>query len=111
MLNIRVDLTLSNVFVSGLDGITCIKLFRKVNLKQSKTIRGYQRLSETIRDYQTLSETIKDYQRQYQEFKENAFRINYDVACNMDFHRYPVDEQSCEVKFESFGFSNKQAEF
>ena len=57
------DLTLSNVFVSGLDGITCIKLFRKVNLKQSKTIRGYQRLSETIRDYQTLSETIKDYQR------------------------------------------------
>jgi len=35
-------------------------------------------------------------------------RINYDVACNMDFHRYPVDEQYCEVKFESFGFSNKQ---
>merc|ERR1712241_138670 len=35
-------------------------------------------------------------------------RINYDVACNMDFHRFPVDEQYCEVKFESFGFSNKQ---
>ena len=35
-------------------------------------------------------------------------RINYDVACNMDFRRFPVDEQYCEVKFESFGFSNKQ---
>ena len=34
--------------------------------------------------------------------------INYDVACNMDFHRFPVDEQYCEVKFESFGFTNKQ---
>ena len=42
-----------------------------------------------------------------------TFRINYDVACNMDFHRFPVDEQYCEVKFESFGFSNRQvrAEF
>ena len=37
-----------------------------------------------------------------------TFRINYDVACNMDFHRFPVDEQYCEVKFESFGFSNRQ---
>jgi len=35
-------------------------------------------------------------------------RINYDVACNMDFHRFPVDEQYCEVKFESFGLTNKQ---
>ena len=26
----------------------------------------------------------------------------------MDFHRFPVDEQYCEVKFESFGFSNRQ---
>jgi len=35
-------------------------------------------------------------------------RINFDVACNMDFHRFPVDEQYCQVKFESFGFTNKQ---
>ena len=26
----------------------------------------------------------------------------------MDFHKFPVDEQYCEVKFESFGFSSKQ---
>ena len=22
-------------------------------------------------------------------------RLNYDVSCNMDFHRYPVDQQVC----------------
>ena len=35
-------------------------------------------------------------------------RVNYDVACAMDFHRYPVDEQICEIKFESFGYTSKQ---
>lgn len=35
-------------------------------------------------------------------------RVNYDVACDMDFHRYPVDEQLCEIKFESFGYTSKQ---
>jgi len=38
-------------------------------------------------------------------------RFNFDVACNMDFHRFPVDEQYCQVKFESFGFTNKQIQF
>ena len=33
-------------------------------------------------------------------------RINYDVACAMDFHRYPNDEQVCDVKFESFGHTS-----
>jgi len=35
-------------------------------------------------------------------------RINFDVACNMDFHKYPVDEQYCEIKFESFGLQASQ---
>jgi len=35
-------------------------------------------------------------------------RFNFDVACNMEFHRFPVDEQYCQIKFESFGFTNKQ---
>ena len=26
----------------------------------------------------------------------------------MDFHSYPIDEQICEVKFESFGFTSDQ---
>ena len=38
-------------------------------------------------------------------------RINFDVACSMEFHRYPVDEQLCEINFESFGHTNKQLKF
>ncbi len=39
------------------------------------------------------------------------FRINFDVACNMDFQMYPVDEQDCVIKFESYGLQNKQVIF
>ena len=35
-------------------------------------------------------------------------RINFDVACSMDFHAFPVDEQFCEIKFESFGYTTDQ---
>jgi len=35
-------------------------------------------------------------------------RVNYDVACNMDFHAYPVDRQLCEIKYESFGYTSDQ---
>ncbi|TRY62011.1 hypothetical protein TCAL_08429 [Tigriopus californicus] len=38
-------------------------------------------------------------------------RVNYDVACNMDFHHYPVDKQVCEIKFESFGYTSDQIQF
>ncbi|XP_023330045.1 glycine receptor subunit alpha-4 [Eurytemora carolleeae] len=38
-------------------------------------------------------------------------RINFDVACNMDFRYYPVDDQTCEVKFESFGLQSNQIVF
>jgi len=38
-------------------------------------------------------------------------RVNYDVACNMDFHRFPVDEQTCIIKYESFGYTTKQMTF
>ena len=31
-------------------------------------------------------------------------RINFDVGCQMDFSDYPVDMQSCEVKFESYSY-------
>ena len=35
-------------------------------------------------------------------------RVNFDVACNMDFRSYPGDHQACEVKFESFGYTTRQ---
>ena len=38
-------------------------------------------------------------------------RTNFDVACSMDFHRYPVDDQICEVNFESFGYTEDQLKF
>ena len=38
-------------------------------------------------------------------------RINFDVACSMDFHKFPLDEQLCEINFESFGHTTKQLKF
>ena len=29
----------------------------------------------------------------------------------MDFHLFPVDEQSCEIKYESFGYTSEQLRF
>ena len=40
-----------------------------------------------------------------------ATRVNFDVACMMDFHKYPKDMQTCEIKLESFGYTNKQMQF
>ena len=40
-----------------------------------------------------------------------ATRVNFDVACNMNFHNYPMDEQICEIKIESFGYTSKQMKF
>ena len=33
----------------------------------------------------------------------SSFRFNFDVACSMNFMQFPVDEQGCSIKFESFG--------
>ncbi|XP_023335147.1 glutamate-gated chloride channel isoform X2 [Eurytemora carolleeae] len=35
-------------------------------------------------------------------------RVNYDVACNMDFHFYPHDVQTCLIKYESFGLTKDE---
>ena len=37
-------------------------------------------------------------------------RVNYDVACSMDFHFYPHDVQKCYVRFESFGYTSHEME-
>ena len=53
----------------------------------------------------------------FQHFFETSFsnsvirytsRVNYDVACQMDFHTYPSDVQSCQIKLESFGHTQDQ---
>ncbi|TRY61959.1 hypothetical protein TCAL_10287 [Tigriopus californicus] len=40
-----------------------------------------------------------------------AARVNFDVACNMDFRNYPGDTQTCDIKFESFGYTTRQLNF
>ena len=40
-----------------------------------------------------------------------AARVNFDVACNMDFRAYPGDHQVCDIKFESFGYTTQQLSF
>jgi len=35
-------------------------------------------------------------------------RMNFDVACAMDFHKFPMDVQVCNVRFESFAYSSSQ---
>lgn len=41
-------------------------------------------------------------------FFRYSSRVNFDVACTMDFHRFPLDKQNCEIKFESFGYTTDQ---
>ena len=38
-------------------------------------------------------------------------RINFDVNCKMEFQKFPVDVQTCSVKFESWSYSTKQIKF
>ena len=34
-------------------------------------------------------------------FQGHSSRNNYDVACPMNFRKYPYDTQICKVKYES----------
>ena len=36
-----------------------------------------------------------------------AKRVNFDIGCQMDFSRYPIDQQTCPVKIESFGYQTQ----
>ena len=38
-------------------------------------------------------------------------RVNFDVACPMNFQKFPVDEQLCEINLESFGHTKDQLKF
>ena len=40
-----------------------------------------------------------------------CYLVNFDVACKMEFHQYPIDMQTCEIKLESFGYTSKQMRF
>ena len=38
-------------------------------------------------------------------------RVNYDLSCPMVFDNYPVDEQVCDIVFESWGHTNDKIVF
>jgi len=37
-----------------------------------------------------------------------ATQTNYDVACPMNFRKYPYDTQVCKVKYESYGYTTQK---
>ena len=47
-------------------------------------------------------QSIKVYENHVVRFSK---RINFDIGCQMNFTKYPVDMQICEIKFESFSYS------
>ena len=36
------------------------------------------------------------------------FRVNYDVACPMEFRMYPLDKQICQIKLQSYTYTNTE---
>ena len=58
--------------------------------------------------YKLPTESLRVYEDSTIRFSN---RLNFDVACHMDFKQYPVDQQYCIVKFESFSFTEEDILF
>ena len=71
-----------------------------VFIDQSKNVR--------VPTYYMKPASLRIYEDQTLRYSS---RINFDVACSMDFHNFPVDEQLCEINFESFGHTSNQLKF
>ena len=66
-----------------------------------------QHLNGLLRDAGYIDEhaqSMKVYDDNYVRF---AKRVNFDIGCQMDFSRYPIDQQTCPVKIESFGYQTQ----
>ena len=47
---------------------------------------------------------VPAYLRVYNDSKlKYSARVNYDVACPMNFKKYPLDTQHCNISFEPWG--------
>ena len=66
--------------------------------------------SKVIRDpaFYTKPASLRVYDDQTLRYSS---RVNFEAACIMDFHEFPVDEQICEINLESFGHTNEQLTF
>jgi len=58
-----------------------------------------------VSSFHTIPSSIRVYDNSMVRYNR---RINFDVACPMDFAKYPVDDQTCEIKFESFSYKTSK---
>ena len=58
-----------------------------------------------VPNFHTKPASIRIYDNSTIRFSK---RFNFDIACHMDFANYPVDDQTCEIKFESFSYLASQ---
>ena len=59
------------------------------------------RISLRTPKFDDAPQSVKVYEDSIVRFSK---RVNFDVGCQMNFTNYPVDNQTCEVKFESFSY-------
>jgi len=64
-----------------------------------------QSTATRVSSFHTIPSSIRVYDNSMVRFNR---RINFDVACPMDFANYPVDDQTCEIKFESFSYKTSK---
>ena len=58
--------------------------------------------------YKVPTESLRVYEDSSLRFSK---RFNFDVACAMDFTKYPMDRQDCFTRIESFAFTKEDMEF
>ena len=58
-----------------------------------------------VSSFHTIPSSIRVYDNSMVRFNK---RFNFDVACPMDFAKYPVDDQTCSIKFESFSYKTSK---
>ena len=58
--------------------------------------------------YKVPTESLRLYEDSSLRFSK---RFNFDVACAMDFTKYPMDRQDCIIRIESFAFTQEDMMF
>ena len=64
-----------------------------------------QSINIRVPNFYTRPASIRVYTNSLIRFNS---RFNFDVACPMNFKNYPVDDQTCEIIFESFSYKPTQ---
>ena len=65
----------------------------------------FSRISLRTPAFDDAPQSVKVYEDSIVRFSK---RVNFDVGCQMNFSNYPVDNQTCEVKIESFSYQTHE---